>query len=377
MTVDPDPETTNQDVLYMQSALALASRGLGIVSPNPAVGCVVVLDRRVVGRGVTQRGGRPHAETEAIHRAGSAARGATAYVTLEPCNHHGETPPCSEALINSGVSRVVVAVEDPDERVAGTGVARLEAASIAVTTGVCRKAATDLNAGFFMRVTRGRPLFTLKAATTLDGRIGTRTGESQWITSSDARAMGHRLRASHDAVLIGSGTAIVDDPTLTCRLPGMESSSPIRIVADGRLRLPSESKLVSMARNVATWLVTSNGGDRARLEALSNAGITAIEVDADAAGHPNPTAVASALAARGLTRVLIEGGGKLAASYLAADLVDRIVWFHAPKLIGGDGLPAAHSFGVDYLAKAPLFLRTGIAEIGDDIVETYRSANGP
>src|SRR5580700_4659831 len=231
------------DLGHMRTALGLARRGLGNTWPNPAVGCVIVKDGRVVGRGWTQKGGRPHAETEALARAGKGAKGATAYVSLEPCSHHGKTPPCAEALIAAGVSRVVAAVEDPDPRVSGRGIARLRAAGIAVEAGLCAAEAAELNAGFFCRVAQGRPLVTLKLAASLDGRIATPTGKSRWITGPAARERAHLLRAAHDAVLIGTGTALADDPQLTCRLPGLEARSPVRIVIDRTLRLPATLRL--------------------------------------------------------------------------------------------------------------------------------------
>jgi diaminohydroxyphosphoribosylaminopyrimidine deaminase / 5-amino-6-(5-phosphoribosylamino)uracil reductase len=355
----------------MSAALTLARRGLGRVWPNPAVGCVLVNGGRIVGRGWTQPGGRPHAEAEALRRAGSDARGATAYISLEPCCHQGQTPPCSEALIASGIRRTVIAVEDPDPRVSGRGEARLRAEGIAVTTGVSRAAAEHLNAGFFLKVTQGRPLVTLKAATTLDGRIATGGGDSRWITGAAARIVAHRLRAEHDAVLIGSGTALADDPALTCRLPGMENRSPLRIVLDGRLRLPPTAGLARTAHQTPTWVMTSTGADAARRQALAAKGVSVVEIEAGCAGHPDPGAVLSELARRGLTRVLIEGGGVVAASFLAAGLVDRIAWFHAPRIIGADGVPAASSIGVARLDEAPSFFRTNVSEIGADVLEIY------
>jgi diaminohydroxyphosphoribosylaminopyrimidine deaminase/5-amino-6-(5-phosphoribosylamino)uracil reductase len=241
----------------MQMALGLARRGLGVVWPNPAVGCVVVDTKgRVAGRGWTQPGGRPHAEAEALARAGADARGATAYVSLEPCSHTGQTPPCAERLIEAGIGRAVIAISDPDERVAGSGIAGLERAGMEVLTGVETAAATEVNAGYLSRVEDGRPLVTLKVATTLDGRIATHRGESRWITGDVARDWAHYLRASHDAIVVGLGTAITDDPRLTCRLPGLEDRSPIRVVVDGRLRLPLTSRLVSGARQTPSWIVT-------------------------------------------------------------------------------------------------------------------------
>lgn len=359
----------------MRAALALARRGLGRVWPNPAVGCVLVRpdqDGRVVGRGWTQPGGRPHAETEALRRAGAEARGATAYVSLEPCDHHGRTPPCSRALIDAGVKRAVIAIEDPDPRTAGQGVARLEAAGIEVAVGPGHDEAGAINEGFFLRVCQGRPLFTLKCATSLDGRIATADGDSRWITDDAARDFAHRLRASHDAVLIGSGTALADDPALTCRLPGMAARSPLRIVADGRLRLPLTSRLVAAAANAPTWLVTRADHAPERTAPYADAGIEVISAPAGGSGSPDPGWLAGELGRRGLTRVLVEGGGGIAGALLAAGLVDRLAWFHAPMLIGGDGLPAAAGFGIAKLADAPRFARMGMLALGADILETFR-----
>ncbi len=357
----------------MRAALVLARRGLGRVWPNPAVGCVLVDgDANIIGRGWTQPGGRPHAETEALKRAGDRAKGATAYVTLEPCNHHAKTPPCAPALIEAGVTRAVIATTDPDPRVAGQGLERLKAGGIEVMQGVCREEAEHLNAGFFLRITEDRPLFTLKCATTLDGRIATHTGDSQWITGVPARTFAHRLRAEHDAIMIGSGTALADDPSLTCRLPGMEERSPVRIVADSHLRLPLTANLVKTAATVPTWLITLPTHDPERRRAFEDAGVVLIEVDANAAGRPDLERAAYALAGRGLTRVLVEGGGHLAAGLLNTGLVDQVAWFRSPMLIGGNGIPAVAAFGVDKLDHAPAFLRMGLDEAGPDIIETYR-----
>ncbi len=360
----------------MEAALNLARRGLGRVWPNPAVGCVLVgQGGMVVGRGWTQPGGRPHAETEALARAGEAARGATAYVTLEPCSHHGQTPPCSDALAAAGIAHAVIAVEDPDERVSGKGMARLEGAGVNITSGVCETAARDLNAGFFLKTLRNRPLFTLKTATTLDGQIATTAGDSRWITGPVARAYGHGLRARHDGVMIGIGTALADSPRLTCRLPGVEDRSPIRIVLDSHLRLPLDSPLVKTAPEIGTWVICPQGADGQKKRALTDAGVTVIE--APNPGPPDPERVAlewvaAELARRGLTRVLVEGGGVLAGALLAAGLVDRLAWFRAPRIIGGDGRPVADAFGVENLAEAAEFVRTGLTRLGDDILETYR-----
>ncbi len=354
----------------MRAALALARRGLGSTWPNPSVGCVIVLDGRVVGRGWTQTGGRPHAETEALARAGAAAAGATAYVTLEPCCHWGKTPPCTDALIAAGVSRVVVPVEDPDSRVAGQGLARLRAAGIAVEVGVEATEAMEVNAGFFRRNRDGRPMVTLKLAASLDGRIATATGESQWITGSPARERAHLLRAGHDAIMVGSNTVLRDDPQLTCRLPGLGALSPVRLVVDRALQVPLTARVVAEAHTVPTWFLARHAVDRARREAFVASGVEVIEVSTIATGELDLAAAFVELGRRGLTRVLVEGGAMLAAALLRADLIDGLAWFHAPTLIGGNGHPAVAAFGVERLAAAPRFACAAIEVIGEDVLET-------
>ena len=355
----------------MALALGLASRGLGIVWPNPAVGCVLVRSGRIVGRGWTQPGGRPHAETEALARAGEAAKGATAYVSLEPCAHHGQTTPCAEALLKAGVSRVVVSLKDPDPRVSGKGLNLLRAAGIEVACGVEADAAAHLNAGFIKRVSEGRPLVTLKLATTLDGRIATHAGESCWITGEASRRRAHLLRAQADAVMIGVNTALIDDPHLTCRLPGLEVRTPVRVVLDRRLRTALTSNLVAGAREHPCWIITAERPPAERATAFRDAGVQLIEVGADADGRPDLTRGLAALGERGLTRVLVEGGSHLAASLFRAGRVDRLAWFRAPLMMGGDGIPGAAAFGINRLADAPSFHRLGVEPVGDDVLETY------
>jgi diaminohydroxyphosphoribosylaminopyrimidine deaminase/5-amino-6-(5-phosphoribosylamino)uracil reductase len=343
----------------MAAALSLAARNLGQVWPNPAVGCVIVdAAGHVVGRGFTQRGGRPHAETEALKMAGARAKGATAYVTLEPCSHHGKTPPCAGALVAAGIKRCVAAIEDPDPRVSGRGLAKLREAGIAVETGVLADRARDLNAGFLTRVTKGRPLVALKLATSLDGRIATRAGESRWITGEEARAFGHRLRATHDAIAVGSGTVLADDPELTCRLPGLEGRSPIRLVFDRRGRIPATAKLLS--GNPPTWII----GERA--EGVKNVS-QFIEITKDTA----PADVLAKLGEAGLTRILVEGGAVLATALLKDGLVDRLYWFRAPIVIGGDGLPGVSPLAVDRLAGSVGLRCVGRRALGNDVLELY------
>ena len=357
----------------MRAALALSRRALGNAWPNPAVGCVLVgADGAVVGRGWTQAGGRPHAETEALRRAGASSKGATAYVSLEPCDHHGRTPPCSKALIDAGIGRAVVAIEDPDSRVSGKGIASLHAAGIKVDVGALAEEAEEINLGFFLKQRKNRPLVTLKLATSLDARIATAGGDSQWITGEISRAWAHLLRARHDAVAVGIGTALADDPQLTCRLPGLPGRPPARIVFDSQLRLPATSKLASGAGDSPVLVITGEGADKKSADKLQACGITLIEVERDADGRPDVAASLRAVADYGITRLLVEGGGILAASLLRADLVDRIAWFRSPMAIGGDGLPAIAPFGIDQLTSAPRFERTAIDQAGPDILESYR-----
>jgi diaminohydroxyphosphoribosylaminopyrimidine deaminase/5-amino-6-(5-phosphoribosylamino)uracil reductase len=364
---------TRFDLRSMRAALALARRGLGTVWPNPAVGCVIVDRGRVVGRGWTQPGGRPHGETEALGRAGEAARGATAYVSLEPCCHWGRTPPCTDALIAAGIRRVSVALEDPDPRVAGEGVRRLRAAGLDVDTGLCKAEAAEINAGFFCRLRDGRPLVTLKLATSLDGRIATGRGESQWITGPPARERAHALRAAHDAIMVGTGTVLADDPQLTCRLPGLAHRSPVRVVVDRHLRIPPTTRLISDARAVPTWVLTLPSADAARRQALLRAGAKVIDIDPGPAGNGSLAAALAVLGERGITRLLVEGGGHLAAAFARAGLIDRLVWVHAPMLIGGDGIPAIAEFGLDVLSEAPNFERLSTETVGNDVLTLFRA----
>jgi len=359
------------DERWMRLALGLAARGLGNTWPNPAVGCVIVQGDLAVGRGWTQPGGRPHAEAEALAQAGAAARGATAYVTLEPCSHHGRTPPCAEALAKAGISRVVAAIEDPDPRVSGQGFECLREAGIDVDTGCLAADAAELNAGFLIHRSQGRPLVTLKMAVSLDGRIATHTGDSKWITSPLSRQRAHLLRARHDAIMVGSNTALQDDPELTCRLPGLPLRPAPRVILDGRLRLPLTARVVATAKQAPTWIITRSDVDGQRADAFAGCGVEILRVDPEESGLPNIRLALEALAERGITRILVEGGGQLAASLVRADLVDRLIWFRAPAVIGGDGLPAIAAFGIDTVAEAPRWQRQRTDILGDDLLETF------
>ncbi len=355
------------DTEHMRAALALARRGLGSTWPNPSVGCVLVRDGRVIGRGATAVGGRPHAERVALEMAGEAARGAVAYVTLEPCAHHGKTPPCADALIAAGVSRVVVACGDPYPAVNGQGIARLREAGVEVVTGVLEEEAREAQLGFLTKVALERPAVTLKLASTLDGRIATSTGESQWITRPAARRAAHALRAEHDAVMVGAGTVRSDDPELTCRIDGYRRGKELRVVADTHLRTRLAAKVIASAREVPTWVLHAPGADGAAFRA---AGVSLIEVPAGGDGIDMAAALL-ALGRAGLTWVLVEGGAQTAGSLLRAGLVDRLAWFHAPSVMGGDGLAAVAAFGTAGLGTMPRFVRTGQRTLGDDMLTLY------
>jgi diaminohydroxyphosphoribosylaminopyrimidine deaminase / 5-amino-6-(5-phosphoribosylamino)uracil reductase len=362
--------TQAEDIAHMRSALALARRGIGNTWPNPSVGCIVVKDGRVIARAVTAPGGRPHAESAALDLAGKAVGGSTVYVTLEPCCHWGRTPPCTDALISAGVARVVIATRDPDPRVDGAGIAKLRAAGIEVQEGVLRDEADEVAAGFRMRIRHGRPLVTLKLASTLDGRIATRAGESRWITGRAARRAAHALRGRHDAVMVGVGTVMADDPELTCRLPGYRPNRLVRVVADSHLRTPLSATLVATAGETPTWMLIRNGADPERRDAFTELGIRLVEV-AGAEVGVDPTQALWALGDAGLTRVLVEGGAQLAASLLRADLVDRIAWFHAPAVMGADAWPAVQAFGIEQLDAMPRFARAAQTLLDEDMLSEF------
>ncbi|MCB1359225.1 MAG: bifunctional diaminohydroxyphosphoribosylaminopyrimidine deaminase/5-amino-6-(5-phosphoribosylamino)uracil reductase RibD [Maritimibacter sp.] len=363
---------------HMRHALTLGRRGLGTTWPNPAVGCVIVANDpgsgdRVVGRGWTRPGGRPHAETIALAQAGGAARGATAYVTLEPCSHHGKTPPCADALIAAGIARVVVALTDPDPRVNGRGLARLRAAGAAVTEGVCAEAARRDQAGFLSRVTRGRPYVTLKLASSFDGRIATASGESQWITGPESRRHVHALRLRHDAVMVGAGTARADDPGLTVRGLGARHQ-PVRVVLSRHLDLPTDSQLARTDRDVPVWLLHGDRADPARLAAWQEAGARLLPVPVQH-GALDPRAALEMLGEQGLTRVLCEGGGSLGAALMAEGLVDELIGFTAGVALGAEGRPSLAAMGIGALAEAPRFTLVETKAIGGDVLHRWHRAD--
>ncbi len=357
------------DTRFMNMALALGRRGLGRTWPNPAVGAVIVKDGIIVGRGWTQAGGRPHAEVEALRRAGADARGATVYVTLEPCSHFGKTPPCADAIIAAGISRVVSALEDPNPEVAGAGHKRLRAGGIAVEIGVGAEAARHDHAGHIRRMRDGRPRVMLKLAISADGKAGAAGRRPITITGEAARDRVHLLRAENDAIMIGIGTALADDPLLTCRLPGMAGNSPVRIVLDSALRLPLGSRLAQSARQVPVWVVAAMEVSRAAEEALREQGVEVLRT-ADRAGRLDLMAVLKAVAGRGITRLMAEGGPTLGSALIAADLVDEANLFISPKMVGSDGIDA-----LDRTADATLKSRlkwVKIEPVGADREQFYR-----
>ena len=357
------------DTRFMALALSLGRRGQGGVWPNPAVGCVIVKDGRIVGRGWTQPTGRPHAETEALAQAAENARGATAYVTLEPCAHTGRTPPCTGALIGAGVARVVIACSDSDPRVNGRGIAMLKGAGIKVEVGLMREAARADQQGFFARIEQGRPMVTLKLASSFDGRIATASGESQWITGTTARHLVHAMRARHDAVMVGGGTARKDDPSLTVRGLGIPRQ-PSRIVVSANLDLPRDGQLARTAKEIPVLICHADGADPAHLGPWHDLGATLIACKTTA-NRIDPADLLKQLAIHGLTRIFCEGGGGLAASLLGAGLVDHLIGFTAGLAIGADGMPAIGPLGITTLPTAPRFRLASTQPVGPDVLHIW------
>lgn len=360
------------DRRFLSLALSLGRRGQGRTWPNPAVGCVVVRKGRIVGRGWTAPGGRPHAEPQALAQAGDLARGATAYVSLEPCAHHGQTPPCTDALIAAGIARVVAPIEDMDPRVSGEGFARLRAAGIKVSTGLLSDEAGRDHAGFFLSTELGRPFVTLKLAASFDGRIATATGDSQWITGPQARRHVHAMRARHDAVMVGAGTARADDPSLTVRDLGI-GHQPVRVVVSRRLDLPLMGQLARTARDTPVWLCHGTDADMTLRRTWEGLGAKLIPC-AVTGGQLDPLSMLKGLGENGLTRVFCEGGGALAASLLQADLVDELIGMTAGVVIGAEGLPALGALGLARLAEAPRFRLRDTKALDGDVLHIWERA---
>ncbi|MEZ5909053.1 MAG: bifunctional diaminohydroxyphosphoribosylaminopyrimidine deaminase/5-amino-6-(5-phosphoribosylamino)uracil reductase RibD [Hyphomicrobiaceae bacterium] len=369
------------DLEMMAAALVLARRGLGATSPNPAVGAIVVAEGadgpRIVGRGWTAAGGRPHAETIALGRAGELARGATLYVTLEPCAHVGRTPPCADAVIAAGITRVVAAHGDVDPRVAGLGFARLRAAGVEVVTGVCAAEACWVNAGHLLRVGLGRPFVQLKVAVGADGRILAGDGRPRWVTGSAARDRGHLLRAGSDAILVGRGTLAADDPELTCRLPGLSDRSPLRVLLTGSGRFAATARMLHATERLATLIVTREGAELPG-EVEGRVGVEVIRVRSGLAHGERSASVSipdalAALAARSVTRLLVEGGPHVAAAFLAAGVVDEVVVFQGGHAAGDEGMLPFVEQGLEIVRDNAQWRRCQSRMLIDDTMTVYRS----
>jgi diaminohydroxyphosphoribosylaminopyrimidine deaminase / 5-amino-6-(5-phosphoribosylamino)uracil reductase len=364
------------DQRFMQLALTLGRRGQGRTWPNPAVGAVVVKDGIIVGRGWTQPGGRPHAEPIALRQAGEAARGATLYVTLEPCSHFGRSPPCADAVIAAGIARVVSAIEDPNPEVAGKGHDRIRAAGIAVDVGLYAAEAAHDHAGHFRRVRDKRPHVVLKLAVSSDDKIGAAGHRPVAISGEPARARMHLLRAQCDAILVGIGTVLADDPLLTCRLPGMEALSPVRVVLDRALRLPGSSQLVHSARQTPLWVVTSELSEAAAAMKLGAAGAEVIRIAPPDAPAPGLDLMAAlhALSERGITRLLVEGGARIASSFVSAGLVDEFWLLRGRQAIGTDGIGALDALPLTAITQSPAFRVRASEKLDNDTLTIYERA---
>tara|TARA_B100001989_G_scaffold248984_1_gene223456 strand:- start:21 stop:1097 length:1077 start_codon:yes stop_codon:yes gene_type:complete len=352
---------STKDNYFMQVALNMARRSLGRVAPNPAVGCILVKGSMIIARGNTADGGRPHAETIALKAAGENAKGSTAYVSLEPCAHHGQTPPCVESLIKAKVKRVVIACKDPDPRVSGKGIEMLEDAGILVDVGLLEDKAAEINKGFFKKVTKSRPYITLKLACTLDGKIAVASGESQWITGELARRHVHMVRSMHDAIMVGSGTVDKDDPMLDTRLPGLKHKS-VRVVLDSNLSTPLSSKLVQSAKDTPVLILYSAGDP----QPYHDLGVEAAQIDTK-----NLEAVTSLLAERGITRLLVEGGRTVHSSFLKNRLCDELLIYRAPTLLGDDAIGMSDTLDIQKLAARFDFRLKNMRPLEQDMLEIY------
>lgn len=367
----------------MTMALELAARARGRTSPNPMVGAVVVKDGQVVGKGCHLKAGTPHAEIHALREAGEKARGATLYVTLEPCCHHGRTGPCTEAILNAGIAQVFVAMTDPNPLVAGKGIELLRQAGVKVESGLLKEEALRLNEVFIKYISSGLPFVVLKAAMSLDGKIATRTGESQWITGPEARSQGHQLRDWYDAILVGVGTVLADNPSLTTRLPGNGGRDPLRVILDSTARTPPDAKVINQESTAATVVAVTPQAPPERIEALKKAGAEVLVVPPKNSGGGDAAGVDLAelmqqLGKREITSVLIEGGGRVHGSALASGIADKVVWFIAPKIIGGNEAPGpVGGTGIDRLANAVRLRDIELKCVGDDIcIKGYISNRG-
>ena len=363
---------------YMELALELARKALGRTSPNPMVGAVVVKDGRIVGKGYHARAGTPHAEIHALREAGEDASGATLYVTLEPCCHHGRTGPCTEAVIQAGIKKVVMAMADPNPLVAGKGAQKLRASDIEVSCGVLEAEARRLNEVFIKYISTGLPYVVLKTAMTLDGKIATAGGESKWITGPRAREQVHQLRDRYDAILVGIGTVLADDPSLTARLPDREGRDPVRVILDSRAATPPGAKILTQNSEAQTIIVTTGEAPQGNVEQLENAGAVVLKMSGNSAGIALPDLLRE-LAKREITSVLVEGGARVNGSFVRDKLVDKVFWYIAPKIIGGSKAPCpVGGPGIELLKDALQVENIEVHKLGNDIcIEGYVVRGGP
>jgi diaminohydroxyphosphoribosylaminopyrimidine deaminase / 5-amino-6-(5-phosphoribosylamino)uracil reductase len=355
------------DQRYMDQALRLAARAVGRTRPNPVVGCIIVANKKVIGRGFHPKAGEPHAEVFALKDAGDLATGATAYVTLEPCSHTGRTPPCADALIKSGISRVVIAMTDPNPKVSGRGIKMLKAAGIEVKTGVRQVEAQQLNRPFITWINKSRPMLTLKMAASLDGKTATKTGESQWITGPDARLRVQSMRSRHDLVMVGIGTVLADDPRLNCRIAG--GRDPIRLVVDSNLRIPDGATIFESSKSAPLWIATLKKNSPERIKELTQRGVLLIQCQETSDGRVDLLDMMEQLGRLEITSVLSEAGGILSDALLQASVVDRLALFLAPKLIGGQEAPGLlKGAGIEKLAQAEKIENLAVTMVGSDLL---------
>ena len=363
---------TAEDERFMAGALALGRRNLGACAPNPSVGALVVRDGILVGRGVTSKGGRPHGERNAIDQAGASAAGATLYVTLEPCFHQGRAPPCAQAIVASGIARVVSAMEDPDERVAGRGHRLLREAGVEVVVGIGARQARRDHLGHVLRVAHGRPMVTLKLARTADGYAAGGEHDARVVITGEAAALRvHVMRSMHDAIMVGAGTALDDDPLLTVRLPGAQAVKPLRVVLDARLRLSPRSRLGATAREFPTLAIATDAASLDRARALEEAGVEVERVAADDEGHVDLLSALRALGRRGVTRVFCEGGPGVGSALIARGLADEVILFTAKKPLGRPGLPALDGAALSALQDGARFAEAEIGRFGGDEMRRF------
>ncbi len=360
-------KSDTSDAAHMQRALDLAARALGRTSPNPAVGAVIVRGNRVIGEGFHRKAGRPHAEIEVLKNLAGTAKGATLYVNLEPCSHHGRTPPCADAVIQAGIKRVVIGMADPNPLVKGRGIRRLRRAGVEVKTGVLRQACEQLNEDFSLFIRTGRPMVTLKLAASLDGRIATVSGDSRWISGASSRRWVHELRNQVDAILVGSGTVGSDNPQLTCRIRG--GRDPLRVILDSRLSTNPQARTYTQKSTASTLIATTSVGAKRQylFEHCNPARVEIVPFSAQNGRVPIPLVLAE-LGKRGIKHVLIEGGGQVAAAALGEDVVDKVLFFYGPILLGGDGQAMIGTLGISQVAAGKKLHTVQVTQRGEDVV---------